>query len=427
MKKKKSKGSPNQPMGPYKRFLKDFYELLTEMDLQNCYFYFSPKEKHEMFDNLISLRITKAANPHVNSKEIKLIDEQIRKCYRQRTISIEKTTLSVYHLWLMYMFYKMLALGAEKTKENESSAQDFREFSERYKEFCITYLLNDLQKVIYQWCNPDIKYYMFKIDVFREFKAYQRIVVNAEINGIPAEKCMLKLNGHNRPAFRLATKQGHILKWISIDPQILCDFYKGNRRELDVYIQSHALQRLKERLDLLDQGTINYTLWINTQNIEHFEVYNNYLLLPFKLYDIKVGYLVANIIDHKLLFRTFLFVTHNCTPEGDLLKTLTGLEKQDIQYWRIDRLSTFIALDEQKHADLIRLFEQAGIGHLSQLKNKKFNVESMQTGHLDGFMEYISRSVKAAQDMEEQLGAGEQAEQQAFIEEVDGTDSYPQD
>lgn len=414
-------------MGPYKRFLKDFYELLTEMDLQNCYFYFSSKVKHEMFDNLISLRITKAANPNVNSKEIKIIDEQIRKCYRQRTISIEKTTLSVYQLWLMYMFYKMLALDAEKTKENESSAQDFREFSERYKEFCITYLLNDLQKVIYQWCNPDIKYYMFKIDVFREFKAYQRIVVNAEISGIPAEKCMLKLNGHNRPAFRLATEQGHILKWISIDPQILGDFYKGHRRELDVYIQSHALQRLKERLDLLDQGTINYTLWINTQNIEHFEVYNNYLLLPFKLYDIKVGYLVANIRDHKLLFRTFLFVTHNCTPEGDQLKTLTGLEKQDINYWRIDRLSTFIALDEQKHEDLIRLFEQAGIGELSQLKDKKFNVESMQTSHLDGFMEYISRSVKAAQDMEEQLGAGEQAEEQAFIEEVDGTDSYPKD
>ena len=57
-------------MGPYKRFLKDFYELLTEMDLQNCYFYFSPKEKHEMFDNLISLRITKAANPHVTPKKL---------------------------------------------------------------------------------------------------------------------------------------------------------------------------------------------------------------------------------------------------------------------------------------------------------------------------------------------------------------------
>ena len=73
---------------------------------------------------------------------------------------------------------------------------------------------------------------------------------------------------------------------------------------------------ITERLDLLDKEAVNYVLWENTVNIKEFVFYKEFILLPFYLYKVKVGYLSALITEDKLLFRTFLFITHNSTPEA---------------------------------------------------------------------------------------------------------------
>ena len=148
-------------------------------------------------------------------------------------------------------------------------------------------------------------------------------------------------------------------------------------------------------MDLLNREAINYTLWENTHTISKFENYRSYLLLPFKVFDVKIGYLVANIISEKLLFRTFLFITHRGTPEGDRLKALTGLGKHDISYLCIDRLSTFANLDEEKYPGLIRLFCGAGLENLMRLKDKDFHIDSMQSANLDGLAEYMARGKQA--------------------------------
>jgi hypothetical protein len=148
---------------------------------------------------------------------------------------------------------------------------------------------------------------------------------------------------------------------------------------------------LKERLDLLDQEAINYALWENTNNITEFVTYHGYLLLPFTVFGIKTGYLVANVTDDKLLFRTFLFITHNTSPEGVRLRKLSGLGKEDITYWKIDRLSTFVKFNEEKYPGLTQLFRKAGLETLFELKNKEFTIDSMQAANFDGLIEYINR------------------------------------
>ena len=188
------------------------------------------------------------------------------------------------------------------------------------------------------------------------------------------------------------------------------DKYTGNKPDLPAYIQSHALKRLKERLDLLDRSAINYALWENTNKIETLEHYRGYVLLPFKVFGIKIGYLAANILEEKLIFRTFLFITHSCTPEGDCLNELTGLGKQDISYWKIDRLSTFVQLDEEKYPKLHKLFSDAGLGELNQLKHKEFNIEHMQTANLDGLRNYLFKGQQAEKIQEE--------EWQAFLQQA---------
>jgi hypothetical protein len=73
------------------------------------------------------------------------------------------------------------------------------------------------------------------------------------------------------------------------------------------------------------------------------------------------------------------------------LRKLTGLGKEDITYWKIDRLSTFVKLKEEKYPGLIELFCKAGLEQLMELKNKEFTIDSMQTANLDGLTEYINR------------------------------------
>jgi hypothetical protein len=91
------------------------------------------------------------------------------------------------------------------------------------------------------------------------------------------------------------------------------------------------------------------------------------------------------------LFRTFLFITHNCTPEGDKLKQVTGLQKEDMKYWKIDRLSTFVNLNDKKYPGISNLFKTAGLEDLLHLKDKSFDVNKMQEANLDGFLKFMHK------------------------------------
>ncbi len=259
--------------------------------------------------------------------------------------------------------------------------------------FYMQFLLNYV-KMVTSLSSPDQKYYGAYIRPAPLCKENLKLELICDIYGFPAQKSMITINGSKRPAFQLAQPLSSAVTpigWLSVDVSLLLDFYKGNKKALDVFIQSHALTRLKERLDLLDQEAINYALWENTHTISQFVSYHGYLLLPFKVFGVKIGYLVANVAEDKLLFRTFLFITHNSSPEGVRLRKLTGLGKEDITYWKIDRLSTFVKLKEEKYPGLIELFCKAGLGKLMELKNKEFNIDSMQTANLDGLTEYINR------------------------------------
>jgi len=49
-------------------------------------------------------------------------------------------------------------------------------------------------------------------------------------------------------------------------------------------------------------------------------------------------------------------------------------------------------LNEKQHSSLIRLFHGAEIDDLMQLKDKDFNIDTIQEANLDGLAEYINKS-----------------------------------
>lgn len=394
--KKRKKTSCQPEMGAYKHFLIDMYEALHQMHITSGFSDLSNEFKRMAYDYKIGIWNPTAGNELITPMELKIFAERAKRDYRERTFLAGDMCLSTHQMQLIFAFFSARTIELEKEKgdKNHPKVIEFNEAKNGIlKAFYARFVLGYF-KMITRLSNPTQKYYGTYIRMAPFYKEKPKLEFICDIFGFHAQKCMVSINGCKRPAFQLAKPLSSAVTpigWLSVDVSLLGNFYKGSKKALDVFIQSHALTRLKERLDLLHQEAINYALWENTHTISQFVSYHGYLLLPFKVFDVKIGYLVANVAENKLLFRTFLFITHNSSPEGVRLRKLTGLGKEDITYWKIDRLSTFIKLKEEKYPGLIELFCKAGLEKLMELKDKEFTIDSMQAANLDGLTEYINR------------------------------------
>jgi hypothetical protein len=245
-------------------------------------------------------------------------------------------------------------------------------------------------KAIVALGNPREMYFSYDNFVLKQDVNHIARQVSPLISSYPAQSKMISIHGKHRPVFRLSVPYVNDgVENMTVSADLLGDFYRGSQKQVDLYIQSHALNRFQERLDVMHQTYLNFYLWFNTCQITEFVFYKNYLLLPVLVEDIRVGYFFANVIGDSLVFRTFLFITHSSTPEGDKLKEITGLQKNDIKYWHIDRLSTIIEAD--KYPKIQELFNEAGIGELLGFRDDFCDSESMPNINMDGLMSYIER------------------------------------
>jgi len=161
---------------------------------------------------------------------------------------------------------------------------------------------------------------------------------------------------------------------------------------LDVYIQQHALDRLKQRLDIIP-GIMHFITFLifSEKTIPHHKM-KDFCLVEFRLSDLKAGYLLVRLIDAKLLIQSFLFLTNNRTPEGEKLKELVALEKEDKIFLEIDNLPTFNAYHFDKNERLSKLFTDAGCGSLLKLGHvKEFSVLEMKDKDPESIIQYLDK------------------------------------
>jgi hypothetical protein len=173
------------------------------------------------------------------------------------------------------------------------------------------------------------------------------------------------VDNHHRPAYQLGDIALHekkpFIKNIIITAQQLG--LNGNQ-SYGVYIQSHAINRLKERLDCISEGILHRYVLVSINNLKYCKTKDGSYLFEYVLVDKKVGYFKGDIIDDKILLRTFLFLTNNNTPEGQKLHANTGILKEDKIYLAIDKLSTFMHSDISTNERLKQLFIEADCGGL---------------------------------------------------------------
>jgi len=193
----------------------------------------------------------------------------------------------------------------------------------------------------------------------------------AEIHIVVPETIRIKADGKTRSAIRLCWARSFAgVNLTTLKPSLLGIETGLSDEPMPVYIQSHVLRRLLERIDSIRPGVAQYNMYASFNEPKvYFDCYHN-LMIEYRIFETKAGYFRIDVIDGKVLVRTFLFLTQSSTPEGQLLAKNTGLQKLDTSYLSMDRLSSFMSAEVINNVQLREIFQNAGCQSLFELYEK---------------------------------------------------------
>jgi hypothetical protein len=188
-----------------------------------------------------------------------------------------------------------------------------------------------------------------------------------EIYAQQVPKIQVNIQEHPRPAYRLAWYVSR--PELHFDPVSVAseDVYLPPGQLLEVYIQSHALERLYERMDGAMTGILHIHVYDSLKKPRVCKNRKGDLLFEYKIHGEKAGYFTAEIVDGKIILTTFLFLTNNSTPEGDALYHNKRITKDDKAYLAIDKLSSFVNSDIASNERVKQMFIEAGCESLFKL------------------------------------------------------------
>ena len=192
---------------------------------------------------------------------------------------------------------------------------------------------------------------------------YKRYTI--EIREFIPKKQMMKIDGHPRPVYPLCYAFANIgPQEISIPAKDIKLPVVFDKPEIPVFSQNHLLHRLSERLDCIPNHLCQFWLFISLMEpkIKYFK--GKILLEYYISTNIKLGYIILEFHNDRLLAKTFLLLSQIGTPEGEKLRELSGMEKDDLSYWAIDKLSTFQNSDLKDHPKTRAMIKNAGCANL---------------------------------------------------------------
>lgn len=138
---------------------------------------------------------------------------------------------------------------------------------------------------------------------------------------------------------------------------------------LPVFIQNHALHRIRQRLDTVDNLYVNTImsmtfaapLLITASNGQKMIKALNHL-------GNSVGYFPYVVQNNALLLLSFLPLSSSIAPEGSMLNKILGIQLEDSKYMGLDKLSFYTHTDFETLPELKLALEKAGMWHLTDIK-----------------------------------------------------------
>ncbi|MDR1562877.1 MAG: hypothetical protein LBS54_07350 [Dysgonamonadaceae bacterium] len=147
-------------------------------------------------------------------------------------------------------------------------------------------------------------------------------------------------------------------------------------RNLDIYIQSHAIHRFKERLDTVHPVMKNDFFILSLMAMQQLVTgpEGTHLIAcitPISSSETKtVGYFTFTIDGNKLLVLTLLPLLSRDVPEGRVLYERLKLSEEDIKYLGMDKLSFFYEVDVNRIPALKEvLYDELHLDYINQMYN----------------------------------------------------------
>jgi len=139
-------------------------------------------------------------------------------------------------------------------------------------------------------------------------------------------------------------------------------FHRAKESEyFNLYIQSHALHRFKERVDIYDATDRNYLLQQSLTCWQHITVTDKQTFLACTCDDCPLGYFTFFVQDDDMVLNTFIPLVNATTPEGKKLHELLPFGKEDTTYLGMDKLSFYTDIDFEQIPILKQVLIDTGI------------------------------------------------------------------
>ncbi|MDR2928055.1 MAG: hypothetical protein LBV41_07645 [Cytophagaceae bacterium] len=169
-------------------------------------------------------------------------------------------------------------------------------------------------------------------------------------------------NGISRRAFRvLHTADGRYENKSFIRRNLIFADAKENET-LNIYIQSHVLHRLKERLDTYGPALHNLTvLYAFTNGVQIVSAGRQKLFSCLTSDAVPIGYFTFFVQGSDIVINTFLPLLSPDTPEGKKFHELLPLSNDDMNYLGMDKTSFLLTIDFEQIPVLKQALVEAGV------------------------------------------------------------------
>jgi hypothetical protein len=184
---------------------------------------------------------------------------------------------------------------------------------------------------------------------------------------LTAQECEMKAFNHNnvyRKAFRMFnTDNGlYLPRPVRIPQNLIYHDDASEDRKFDVYIQSHAINRFKERLDILEPTQQNLLLQYAFTKGLQFECFDKREMFVCLFEDERrVGYFTFFVRGNDLVVNTFLPLVSHYAPEGKKLQKILSISKDEFLYLGMDKLSFYLDVDFEQIPELKQALIEADI------------------------------------------------------------------
>ena len=391
-KKKKPQPSPKRDYEVTKTFFDKFSivarKTLQLMDLDPAlYDKFTKKQKIEMMR-------AKFAPPHFEAMPghqvprhyIRFIQKRSMEYMVQMYIGNPALNLTYYDYLTMGSQFGTYISATYEDKQYCEQAEVYKTISDQvniYEDFGDHTLLmpyfHFLRVLLNQLSQFNYRMYGFNI-AFKQTNNRVMFATFIQFSSIECEKKDFNIQDKKRPAFRLMLAN-FMKQEVSYINTLHSKVVKNStsKKLLSLYIQSHALLRMKERLDTFNVFERNLYLVsaVLLNDVIKLETGRS----AFEMHDSNkniVAYLPFIVQDDCIIILTVLPVTNLATPIGKKLGQTLGITKAELDICGMDKLSYFRTIDFDKIPKLKQALEVNNLTYLTKIHSILEPVDNIQ-------------------------------------------------